>query len=125
MNLVADFPIHDAELISVRTAPGTESTLSLNIDICLHREVADVTSFGLIDRRCRLHFEKCWRIVSDMFGCYSKPELIDRWDVVIKSNLRDQLQEMGCNTEGLKHYRLVFSGGSRIDILAENVSASA
>ena len=119
------FPIHDSEYHSIAILPTVDGTLGLKLTLRVHEDepLDQLVEFGLSQRSCCLVFEKCWRITTNLFGLYTARETIDRWELVPNSDLVRQVKEMGCGASiGFQHHRLLFSGGSTLDVLAEQVS---
>lgn len=85
--------------------------------------IEELAQFDLATRLCRLTFGECWHVAVNLFGLYVRGETIDRWELISDSDLVRQVREMECGESvKLLHHRLVFSGGSRLDVLAERVS---
>jgi hypothetical protein len=125
MNVPNDFPIHDAELLTVRIDPEGRDRFQLRIDVQVHdgESIDELIIFDIAERTCTLVFAGCWAITTSLSGMFSMKESFDRWNLVSNSNLLQRVMEMGCRPQvDLQHHHFTFSGGSLLDVLAEKVS---
>lgn len=120
----AALPLHDAEFISLGLNSSDQGEVSLQILIEWHEDEFEQARIdtGITTQRVTLTYDRCWRIVSNVLGYGIKRELIDDWEVSSGSDMIEEFRSHGFaeNTD-LKHYKITFSGGSSLDILAESV----
>jgi hypothetical protein len=122
---IAAQPIHDAELILLKVTRRERNEVSLSIAAKLHEdEDVDVLfNLGIKTRSFCLKFENILQVVSSMLVAADGKETIDGWRIVDHSEWVDRLVAVGfAQSRELIHYRIDFSSGSSIDVVAEGVS---
>lgn len=115
--------LHDAEVFSFLIDSSDQGEVSLQILFEWHEDEFEDACIqtGISTKRVKLTFRKCWRIVSNLLGYGVNRELIDRSEVWSSSEMiTDSIRGFAENPD-LQHYRITFSGGSCLDILATNV----
>lgn len=118
-------PIHDAQFTSMKIVPLLDGAIELALDFNLHPDEAleELARLGIAGRSIRLNFNKCWQVASNFVGICTKPETIDGWKILEKSELLKTLKSYGFATsDEVQHYRIDFSGGSSLDILTQEAS---
>lgn len=119
----AALPLHDAEFLSLALNSSDQGEVSLQVLIEWHEDEFEQARIdtGIATRRVTLTYKKCWRIVSNLLGYGVNRELINDWEVWSSSEMiTDSIRGFAKNPN-LQHYRITFSGGSSLDILAEYV----
>jgi hypothetical protein len=125
--LLRVLPVHDAEFISIEIIPVPNADLKLCLVFKLHADESldEVSKLGITSRSLRLTFEKCWQAASNICGAYSKTETINGWDIVEESELVKVMRSNGlANGIPLQHHRIKLSGGSSLDVLADERAVS-
>jgi len=121
MNL-NDFPIHDAEFISVSVVPA-DGNLLVRTSVRLHEdEVQALQEMGFSGRDYTITFERCWYYAATFYGHYAGNELVDRWNIGGKEEAAIKLNAVGCSPkQSVVFHEWVLSGGSKIELIAERV----
>jgi len=122
--LMNALPIHDSEFNAIEIQPDPSVYLKLCLVFTLHsdEQLEEVSKLGLTSRSLRLTFERCWQIASNILGTGSIRETIHNWNIVEASELLKRLKSHGfAKGVELQHHRIEFSGGSSLDVLAEEV----
>ena len=117
-------PVHDAELIFLKVTPRANGDVSLSVAAKLHKDepMDELFKLGLKTRSFRLTFENSWQIVFNILAVAGGKETIDDCRVVGDSELLSRLLSLGfAQSNELKHYRIGFSSGSSIDVVAKGV----
>lgn len=119
----AALPLHDAEVFSFVINSSDQGEVSLQILVEWHEDEFEDACIqtGTSTKQVKLTFRKCWRIVSNLLGYGVNRELIDDWEVWSSSEMITDSIRGFAENRNLQHYRITFSGGSSLDILAEHV----
>lgn len=119
----AALPLHDAEVFSFVINSSDQGEVSLQMLVEWHEDEFEDACIqtGISTKQVKLTFRKCWRIVSNLLGYGVTRELIDHSEIWSSSEMiTNSIRGFPENPE-LRHYKITFSGGSCLDILAENV----
>jgi hypothetical protein len=80
------------------------------------------TRLGAKSNPINVHFEGCWQVVSNLLFYLKTSEQVFDWEASPSSELIDNLHYKGlAQNVDLLYHRFEFSGGSILEILAEEV----
>ena len=119
-------PLHDAVVFGFvfRQAEDGYLVASVIIEISPDESLSALRRIGLSSRKMSLFFKDCWRITSDFLGVMSSPETLSKCEIVKESDLVNELVVHGfLRGQMPKHYRLTFSGGSKLNFVSGEILA--
>jgi hypothetical protein len=115
-------PIHDAEYVGISIIPQSDGSLKVRMGLRIHPEepLDQLACLGITGRTCFLVLSKCWLVAANLLGVFEGRESVDRWELVEETDLLRQVKQTGFGASAeFRHHRLVFSGGSTLDVIAE------
>jgi len=125
---IEKLPVHDADLFSIQitTSSKGETTVEILISIDAEESMQPFFELGIETQLVAVRLEKCWRIISSILSYQTRREQIYDWRVASQSEQISQLRASRMFPEaGMLQHTFELSGGSTLEIIAENVFIEA
>ncbi len=121
---IGKLPVHDAELFSIRIATSSNGETTTHVFISIDAEESMLPFFelGIQTQLVWVRFEKCWLISSNIRSYQTRREQIYDWRAASDSERITELRKSSVFSEAsVLHHTFELSGGSMLEIIAENV----
>lgn len=122
---VVSIPWHDAEIYFMKTlwSENEELQVLMRVEINPEESLKPLVDVGLHGAVFDVTFLQVWRLKSDLYGDSFPKEVLMDWNIVMPSSLVDDVKRRGmAESIEIRHHQMVFSNGSVVDIVFEEMS---
>jgi len=118
---VKTIPWHDADIfnLAIEWSESGDSTINLAIKINPEEDLDSLIAIGINTDTFKIKFEHVWQFNSQIFGDTAQRAVLDDLRIIEESTLIEKIR--ASNKTLLRHYQLILSNGSVIDIVCERL----